>query len=88
MSVPEKVLECYHASLDLSKRTSYAELDRALEIAWEKGHGEILLWLSERREHERRNAPADSNNVMGGMAMGALETLDALEAWLKGDDKP
>lgn len=48
---------------------------------------EIREWVQERRDHERRNAPAERNTPAAGMTMGALETLDAFEAWLNGDDE-
>lgn len=55
------------------------------------GHNRTLAdvrkWLTERRDHEVRNAPtADPNTPASGMTMGALETLDALLAYLNGDD--
>lgn len=47
---------------------------------------EIREWAKERRAHEVLGAPADRNTPAAGMTMGALETLDALLAYLDGDD--
>lgn len=47
---------------------------------------EIRAWISERRDHEARNAPERQNTPAAGMTMGALETLDALSAYMNGDD--
>lgn len=41
MKVPEAVLREFHAEVDLSTHTSYAELDRALEKAL------VKLWVYE-----------------------------------------
>jgi hypothetical protein len=47
---------------------------------------ELRAWISEWRGWEQRNAPKERNTVAAGMAMGALETLDRLKAWLDGDE--
>ena len=47
---------------------------------------EIRNWISERRDHERRNEPSNPNTPAGGMTMGALETLNDLTAFLNGED--
>jgi hypothetical protein len=47
---------------------------------------EIREWVSERRDHEMRNAPLQGNTPASGMTMGALETLDASTSFLDGDD--
>lgn len=48
---------------------------------------DLRAWIFERRYFERRNAPKERNTPASGMTMGALETLDRLEAWLDGDDE-
>ncbi len=48
---------------------------------------EIRDWAAERQDFERRSAPENSNTPAGGMAMGALETLDPLLRYLNGDDE-
>lgn len=48
---------------------------------------EVREWLRERKDHERRNAPQDRNSAAAGMTMGALETLEAMERWLEGDEE-
>lgn len=48
---------------------------------------EVREWAKSWLQHERQNAPADSNSVAGGMTMGALETLERLLAWLEGDEE-
>lgn len=49
---------------------------------------DVRDWATERRDHEYRNRPAPehSNTVASGMSLGAVETLDALLAYLNGDD--
>jgi len=52
-----------------------------------RSYDALRFWICERREFERRNAPQERNTPASGMTMGALETLDRLEAWLDGDDE-
>jgi hypothetical protein len=47
---------------------------------------DVREWIAERQESERRDAPTNQNTPAAGMTMGALETLDALTAYLNGDD--
>lgn len=63
--------------------------DRGLtEAREERSVLDVREWVAERRDHEYRNRPAPEhgNTVASGMAMGAIETLDALTAYLNGDD--
>jgi len=52
-----------------------------------RSEAEVRDWIKERRDHEVRNAPTERNTPASGMTMGAIETLDALIAWLNGEDE-
>jgi hypothetical protein len=47
---------------------------------------EILEWAEDRRLTEEGMRGPTTNTVGSGMTLGAIETLDALLAFLKGDD--
>lgn len=47
---------------------------------------DVREWITERRASEVRDAPKNQNTPAAGMTMGALEILDALSAYLNGDD--
>lgn len=74
--------------------TAAEKFDRALKEFNEPpklhGHNRTLKdvrdWITERRAGEVRDAPKNQNTPAAGMTMGALETLDALSAYLNGDD--
>lgn len=58
-----------------------------IELLEEKAGWEVQEWADERLAHERRNAPKERNTPAAGMTMGAIETLEALKAWLNGEEE-
>lgn len=58
--------------------------DRALSIR--RSPLEILEWAEDRRRTEEGMRGPTTNTVGSGMTLGAIETLDSLLAFLKGDD--
>jgi hypothetical protein len=61
--------------------------DRGLALGQEERDViDVREWIAERRASELRDAPTNQNSPAAGMTMGALETLDALLAYLNGDE--
>ena len=55
-------------------------------MASDRTLADVRDWLKERRASEVSDAPTDQSTAAYSMTLGAIETIDALTAYLDGDD--